>query len=98
MRGFLSENQAEAFLIENGYIVYYKKSIQSPIDLVCYSPEKEEILLIDVKTACKRKTSYRKDQLMHKSKSEIQKKLGVRFLYVHEDGRCTMDTPHGGKP
>lgn len=89
-KGVLSELIAEYYLSKAGYIVYSKKSVQSPVDLVAINPEDGEIMLIDVKTASIRNTDYQKGQTIRRSQSDEQKKLNVCFLYVYENKMCEL--------
>lgn len=97
LKGFQSEMTAEMWLVQQGFIVYSKKAVQSPIDFVCYCPAKgrtkAKILLIDVKSSCHRKNSTRKNPYIYRSPTPLQKKMGVRLLYVSDKGECTLDSP-----
>tara|TARA_Y100000114_G_scaffold149973_1_gene164856 strand:- start:7 stop:315 length:309 start_codon:yes stop_codon:yes gene_type:complete len=93
LKGFESEMEAELWLTKLGYIVYTKKGVQSPIDFLCYHPERHELLLVDVKSASYRKTGKKKGSVIYRSPSNIQKKMGVSILYVLEDGSCTLQSP-----
>ena len=93
LKGFESEMEAELWLTKQGYIVYTKKGVQSPIDFLCYHPGRHELLLVDVKSASYRKTGKKKGSVIYRSPSNIQKKMGVSILYVLEDGSCTLQSP-----
>jgi len=96
LKGFQSEMTAEMWLVQQGYIVYSKKAVQSPIDFICYCPESKKILLVDVKSSSYRKTGDRvgkKNNYIYRSPSPLQKKMGVRLLYVSDKGECTLDSP-----
>ena len=93
LKGFESEMEAELWLTKLGYIVYTKKGVQSPIDVLCYHPGRHELLLVDVKSASYRKTGKKKGSVIYRSPSNIQKKMGVSILYVLEDGSCTLQSP-----
>ena len=93
LKGFESEMEAELWLTKLGYIVYTKKGVQSPIDFICYHQGRNELLLVDVKSASYRKTGKKKGSVIYRSPSNIQKKMGVSILYVLEDGSCTLQSP-----
>ena len=92
LKGNLSEIVALKWLTEQGYVVYTKMGVQSPFDLVAYDPSKEKILLVDVKTAAKRKSDSQHGTTIRRVKNDRQKELGVVFLYVYldEEERCEL--------
>ena len=96
LKGFQSEMAAELWLTQQGYIVYAKKAVQSPIDFCCYDPETKQVLLVDVKSSSYRKSGRRvnsQNNFIYRSPTPLQKELGVRLLYVSEEGECTLDSP-----
>lgn len=96
LKGFQSEMTAELWLTQQGYIVYSKKAVQSPIDFCCYDPETKQVLLVDVKSSSYRKSGERvnsQNNFIYRSPTALQKELGVRLLYVSDEGECTLDSP-----
>jgi Holliday junction resolvase-like predicted endonuclease len=89
-KGVSSELIAEYYLTKAGYIVYSKKSVQSPVDLIAINPEDGEILLVDVKTASIRQTNFQKGTTIRRSANEEQKRLNVCFLYVYDNKMCEL--------
>lgn len=92
LRGNLSEIIALKWLTQQGYVVYTKMGVQSPFDLVAYDPGEEKILLIDVKTAAKRRSEFQHGTTIRRVKNDRQKALGVVFLYVYldEEEKCEL--------
>jgi|TARA_B100002019_G_C20912725_1_gene423628 hypothetical protein len=96
LKGFQSEITAEYWLTKQGFIVYSKKAVQSPIDFICYNPEDHAILLVDVKSSSYRRSGQRANKVnnfIYRSPTPVQKKIGVRLLYVSDEGECSLDTP-----
>ena len=84
--GKRSELLAAEWLMAQDCYVYTPFIEQGPIDLIALTP-KGEFLLFDVKTVGRRKDGSIISRLL----SDIQKKLGVRLLYVDlETGSCAL--------
>ena len=84
--GKRSELIAASWLMSQNCYVYTPFIEQGPIDLIALTP-KSELLLFDVKTVGRRKDGSIISRLL----SDIQKKLGVRLLYVDlETGSCAL--------
>lgn len=89
-KGVASELIAEYYLTKSGYIVFTKKSVQSPVDLIAIDPNTGEILLIDVKTASIRRSDQQKGTTIRRSPNDEQKRLNVSFLYVYDNKMCEL--------
>jgi len=84
--GKRSELIAASWLMSQNCYVYTPFIEQGPIDLIALTP-KGELLLFDVKTVGRRKNGSIISRLL----TDIQKKLGVRLLYVDlETGSCAL--------
>ena len=83
-RGTESELLAQVWLARKGYYIFKNVDNTCPIDIVAIKDK--EILLIDVKTT--RKHDHKKYETKSKALTPTQKKLGVKLLYVYENGDC----------
>lgn len=88
VKGVQSELTAQLWLLEQGYWVFDAIESHSPIDLVAVKGD--EHLLIDVKSTQMKLGSMKtkKYECRSRSLTQEQKDLGVKLLYVYEDGRC----------
>lgn len=87
--GKRAELLAAELLMAHGCHVYMPVLEQGPIDLIAIAPE-GEVFYFDVKKAGRRKDG----SIISRRTSDIQKKLGVRLLYVDLDtGQCAL-YPH----
>ena len=87
-KGQHSEFIAAAWLISINYLVYVKTQDNDPIDLVAVHRNTGDVLKLDVKSVSYRKTGPKKVHRINRILNELQKKIGVKLLYVYEDGRC----------
>lgn len=85
-KGSASEFAACKYLSEQGYYIFLRSSVTSPIDIVAIDPKTNEILLIDVKSVSLRKSGDKKGHRINRVLSEEQKKMGVKLLYCYDDG------------
>lgn len=84
-----SELIAAAWLMSQDCYVYSPFIEQGPIDLIALTPE-GEFLLFDVKKVGRRKDG----SIISRQLKPLQRKLGVRLLYVDmETNRCAL-YPH----
>ena len=84
VKGDVAESIAAIWLWEQGYLVCKNLSQQGPVDLVAI--KEYEVILIDVKSECKRKRDGYK---INRSLTSVQKNLGVNILNVNvETGEC----------
>ena len=88
MKGQHSEFVAAAWLIKQNYLVYIKTQDNDPIDLIAVDRGTGEVLKLDVKSVSIRKTGPKKGYRISRIVNEHQKKIGVKLLYVYDDGRC----------
>jgi len=88
MKGQHSEFVAAAWLIKQNYLVYIKTQDNDPIDLLAVNRSTGETLKLDVKSVSIRKSGPKKGYRISRVVSEYQKILGVKLLYVYDDGRC----------
>ena len=88
MKGQQSEFVAAAWLIKQNYLVYIKTQDNDPIDLIAVDRGTGEVLKLDVKSVSIRKTGPKKGYRISRIVNEHQKKIGVKLLYVYDDGRC----------
>ena len=87
--GKRSEILAMEWLLQQGCYVYTPVVEQGPIDIIALNSV-GELLLFDVKTVGRRKN----DTIISRKLTDIQRKLGVKLLYVElETGRCVL-YPH----
>ena len=91
MKGQHSEFIAAAWLIRQNYLVYIKTQDNDPIDLVAVHRDNGEVLKLDVKSVSIRKTGPKKGYRISRIVNEHQKKIGVKLLYVYDDGRCDFN-------
>ncbi len=84
-KGTSSEFAAAKYLVDQGYYIFLRGSVSSPIDLIGINPDTEEIILIDVKTVSKRHKGKSKGKRINRVLSPEQKKLGVQILYYNQD-------------
>tara|TARA_R100001132_G_scaffold6841_1_gene6129 strand:+ start:485 stop:769 length:285 start_codon:yes stop_codon:yes gene_type:complete len=88
MKGQYSEFVAAAWLIKQNYLVYIKTQDNDPIDLIAVDRGTGEVLKLDVKSVSIRKSGPKKGYRISRIVNEHQKKIGVKLLYVYDDGRC----------
>jgi Holliday junction resolvase-like predicted endonuclease len=87
MKGQHSEFTAAAWLIKQNYLVYIKTQDNDPIDLVAVHRDNGKVQKFDVKSVSIRKTGRVGDRI-NRVLNKHQKKIGVKLLYVYDDGRC----------
>ena len=80
-----SELSAQMWLAKRNYYIFKNIDNSSPVDIVAIKDN--EVLLIDVKTASK-KRGY---ECRSRSLTPKQKDLGVKLLYVYENGDCKFN-------
>ena len=88
MKGQRSEFLAAAWLISINYLVYVKTQDNDPIDLVAIHRNTGDVLKLDVKSVSIRKSGPKKGYRISRIVSDYQNTLGVKLLYVYDDGRC----------
>jgi hypothetical protein len=96
-KGILSELTAVAHFVKNkDNMVFLPLMGLGPIDILVLNKKTGEISFYDVKFGSRRKTNWRssknksrclKGQLIYRPSKSIQNKLGVRIIYVDEDGK-----------
>ena len=86
-KGLESEFIAASWLTKNNYTIYWTTQDMDPIDLVAVHRSTGKVLKIDVKTASIRKT-WKPGTMINRKESKYQKQLGVKILYVYQDGSC----------
>ena len=85
VKGDKAECIAAMWLWDQGYLVCKNMSQQGPVDLVAI--KEDEVILIDVKSECRRKRDGYK---INRSLTSIQKVINVKILNVNvETGECT---------
>lgn len=89
-KGAEAEATALAWLLRKGYFVFTNFAGRGPVDLVALDPAKREVLLIDVKAVVRTGPTIHRPRL-----TEIQRRLGVRFLMVDLDqDTCKFKDPN----
>jgi hypothetical protein len=88
MKGQRSEFLAAAWLISINYLVYVKTQDNDPIDLIAVHRNTGDVLKLDVKSVSYRRTGPKKGHRINRVVNKHQKKIGVKLLYVYDDGRC----------
>ena len=92
LKGNVSHQTAILFLAQHGYTVFDNVYKNGPVDLIAMKDH--EIILFDVKSVQKYsedvKINKLKGKMIYRSKSDIQKELGVKFIYVDEEGVCKI--------
>ena len=84
IKGDKAEYIAAMWLWDQGYLVCKNMSQQGPVDLVAI--KEDEVILIDVKSECRRKRDGYK---INRSLTSIQKVINVKILNVNvETGEC----------
>ncbi len=91
MKGQHSEFSAAAWLIKQNYLVYIKTQDNDPIDLIAVHRDNGEVLKLDVKSVSIRRSGPKKGYRISRIVNEHQKKIGVKLLYVYDDGRCDFN-------
>ena len=91
MKGQHSEFSAAAWLIKQNYLVYIKTQDNDPIDLIAVHRDNVEVLKLDVKSVSIRRSGPKKGYRISRIVNEHQKKIGVKLLYVYDDGRCDFN-------
>ena len=88
-KGAHAESVALSWLLSQGYFVFTNFAGRGPVDLVALDPAKREVLLIDVKAVVRTGPTIHRPRL-----TEIQRRLGVRFLMVDLDqDTCNLRAP-----
>ena len=92
LKGNVSHQTAILFLAQHGYTVFDNVYKNGPVDLIAM--KEHEIILFDVKSVQKYsedvKINKLKGKMIYRPKSDIQKQLGVKFIYVDEKGVCKV--------
>ena len=88
MKGQHSEFVAAAWLIKQNCLVCIKTQDNDPIDLIAVNRSNGEVLKLDVKSVSIRKSGPKKGYRISRVVSDYQNQLGVKLLYVYNDGRC----------
>ena len=83
VKGKEAENLAQIYFLKNGYHVFNNISQHGCIDLIVVNKD-NEILKVDVKSVCRR---ARDGFIINRCRTELQKKLDVKILYVDTDKR-----------
>ena len=91
MKGQHSEFIAAAWLIKQNYLVYIKTQDNDPIDLIAVHRGNGEVLKLDVKSVSIRKSGPKKGHRINRVINEHQKRIGVKLLYVYNNGRCDFN-------
>lgn len=90
LKGMISHQFALVWLAENGYIPFDNIYKIGPVDIIGF--RHGTVHLFDVKTeryySDKVKVSRHRGKRIYSKKSEEQKRLGVKFIYVTEQGEC----------
>ena len=81
IKGKVAELLATAFYLKQKCHVFNNASAHGPFDLVVVNRDGETIL-VDVKSVTRR---TRDNSAIHRSPTKIQKRLGVKILYVDVD-------------
>ena len=89
IKGQHSEFVAAGWLVINNYLVYLKTQDNDPMDIVAVERSTGDVLKIDVKSVSFRKT-WKPGTRICRVPSKYQKQLGIKILYVYEDGRCNF--------
>ena len=92
LKGNVSHQMAILYLAEQGYIVFDNIYKIGPVDLVAM--REKEIELFDVKSVQRYsddiKTNRHKGRMIYRMKNDRQKELGVKFIYVDDEGSCKI--------
>ena len=83
VKGKEAENLAQIYFLKNGYHVFNNISQHGCIDLIVVNKD-NELLKVDVKSVCRR---ARDGFIINRCRTELQKKLDVKILYVDTDKR-----------
>ena len=93
VRGDCAEIAAELYFVSEGFWVARTMHATCPYDLVVAN-EAGELMLIDVKTTYIRSNGVNKGHNRSVRRSDLQRKLGVRMVYVNLDsGEITFSRP-----
>lgn len=92
--GVLCEAILREHLIRNGYFVYTPIGQQGPADLIAINSKTGKVVLFDAKTDRKRVNPGRTNPArIHRKRTALQKKMGVRLAYVDEEKRTIWIKP-----
>lgn len=91
LKGSWAHQAAILWLLNKGYYVFSNVFGYGPVDIIAIN-DLGTIELFDVKHASFRnnKDTMGSKQLINRTLSETQKELGVKLLYVFEDGSCRL--------
>ena len=91
LKGSWAHQAAIMWLLDKGYYVFSNVFGYGPVDIVAIN-DLGNIELFDVKSASFRnnKDTLGSKQLINRTLSETQKDMGVKLLYVFDDGKCRV--------
>ncbi len=91
LKGSWAHQAAIMWLLDKGYYVFSNVFGYGPVDIVAIN-DLGNIELFDVKSAAFRnnKDTLGSKQLINRTLSETQKDMGVKLLYVFDDGKCRV--------
>jgi len=89
-KGLISEDYASIWLTKNNYYIFNRKQEGCPIDIVGIHKDTGRVIKLDVKSVSYRKT-WKPGSIIHRKTTDYQKQLGVKLLYVHDNGECSFD-------
>ena len=104
--GRIAEAILTEYFLRLGYYVFAPMAAYGPIDIVVVNPETREVVLLDAKKNHERTKGWQgraPNHRIHRMRTPIQKKLGVRLAYVNLDDRTvhivpSLDTPCPPEP
>jgi hypothetical protein len=92
LKGMISHQFDLVWLAENGYIPFDNIYKIGPVDIIGF--RHGTLHLFDVKTeryySDKVKVARHRCKRIYSKKSEEQKRLGVKFIYVNDQGECKI--------
>ena len=96
LKGSWAHQAALLWLLDRGYYVFSNVFGYGPIDVVAIN-DLGDIELFDVKVAGFRNNKDTKGskQLINRILTEEQKDMGVKLLYVFDDGSCRVQMERG---
>ena len=94
--GRIAEAILTEYFLRLGYYVFAPMAAYGPIDLVVINPKTREVVLLDAKKNHERTKGWQgraPNHRIHRMRTPIQKKLGVRLAYVNLDDRTVYIVP-----
>ena len=92
--GRICETILTEYFLRLNYYVYTPLAANGPIDLIAVHKVTHKIVLLDAKKdRIRQQKNRRSPSRIHRKRTDVQKKLGVRIAYVNIDTRAVHIVP-----